>query len=312
MRTLVVGAGAVGGYFGGRLAEAGGDVAFLVRPGRAAQLAETGLQIESPHGNVVLEAKTLTPGTLDGSYDVILVCVKSYSLDGAISDIAPAVAGGTSVVPLLNGFGHIARLQQAFGDDRVLGGMCLITATLGPAGEIRHLLEPHELAFGELGGGSSDRVQAIRSSWFGSKAKVRASSEIMQDMWEKFAILATTAGSTCLMRGCFGDILASPGGREAVLRLFSECAAVASAAGFPPRAAFLDFATRLITTEGSALKASMFRDIERGGRTEGEHVFGYMLDQARIHGVAAPTVELARCNVATYENAARREALHAG
>lgn len=129
----------------------------------------------------------------------------------------------------------------------------------------------------------------------------RPSALIMQDMWEKFVQLSTLAGITCLMRASIGTILAAPGGQEAIFRLFHECCAIATAAGFEPRLAFIDFDTKLFTTVDSPLKASMLRDIERGSTTEGEHILGDMVNRARALGIATPLLDLARSHVAAYE-----------
>src|SRR5689334_12024918 len=132
MRTLVVGAGATGGYFGGRLAQAGRDVTFLVRPGRAARLAERGLRIRSPDGETELRPRTVTAA--DGHYDLVLVAVKSYALETALTDLTPAVGPRTVVIPLLNGIRHIESLVRRFGADRAWGGVCMIHAMLDADG----------------------------------------------------------------------------------------------------------------------------------------------------------------------------------
>jgi 2-dehydropantoate 2-reductase len=305
MRVLVVGAGALGGYFGGRLVEAGRNVTFLVRPGRAEQIARHGLRIESPHGNADLKPRTVLAGGLDGPYDLVLLAVKAYSLDAAMDDLAPAVGPGTAVLPVLNGMRHLDALSSRFGQQCVLGGVAQIPATLGPEGQVRHLVEVHDLAFGELHGGTSERVWAFAALCDGARFSARASEAVVQEMWEKWAFLATLAGMTGLMRGSVGDILASPGGRDAILSLLAECRAVAAAAGHEPRPAFADLVTGVLTKEGSTLTASMQRDIEGGAPTEGEHVLGDMVERAEGMGIPTPILRLARCHVAAYE--ARRE-----
>ena len=308
MRILVIGAGATGGYFGGRLSEAGRDVAFLVRPRRAEQIARHGLRIESMHGNAELRPRTVMADGLDAPHDLVLLAVKAHALDGAMDDLAPALGPETAILPVLNGMRHLDRLAVRFGPERVLGGVAQIPASLGPEGRVRHLGRVHGLTFGEVaGGGASERVRAIAALCEGARFDARASGAIVQEMWEKWVMLAALAGMTCLMRASVGDILAAPGGREALLALLAECRAVAEGAGHAPRPAAVEAATAMLTEEGSPLTASMLRDIEGGGPTEGEHVLGDMAERAERAGVPTPVLKLARCHVAAYEARRARE-----
>ncbi len=301
MRILVVGAGALGGYFGGCLIRAGRDVTFLVRPRRAEQLARQGLQTVSPHGDFTVPAATVLAGGIRHPYDLILVGVKSYSLDEAMDDFAAAVGPTTVILPILNGMGHLDRLGARLGAEHVLGGMANISAGIDAEGRIVQFFPIHDLLFGEISGGFSDRTRALEACFNGAGFNARASDGIMQDMWEKFVQLGLGAGITCLMRASIGDILAAPGGREAMFQIFDECCAIATASGFKPRPAFIEFDTTLITTVGSPLKWSMLRDIERGSTTEGDHILGDMVARAHALGIPAPILKLARTHVAAYE-----------
>jgi len=311
MRILVIGAGALGGYFGACLVRAGRDVTFLVRPPRAAQLVRTGLQVTSPHGDFTVPAVTVAAEDLRQPFDLILVGVKSYSLDEAVDQFATAVGPETAILPMLNGMGHIDRLGARFGAERVLGGMANISAGLDAEGRVTQFIPNHDLVFGEVAGGSSARIRALEAIICGAGFDGRASPSVMQDMWEKFVQLGLGAGITCLMRASIGDILAAPGGREAMFALFDECCAIATAAGFTPRPAFIEFDHKLITTVGSPLKWSMLRDIERGSTTEGEHILGDMVARARRLGVATPILDLARTHVVAYEIARAKAAQQA-
>ena len=280
MRTLVVGAGAVGGYFGGRLLEAGRDVTFLARPARAAALAETGLRIRSPHG----DASLLTPpvvlaGNLHETFDLVLLSCKAFDLEGAIASFAPAVGPQTAILPLLNGMRHLDSLDQRFGTARVLGGQCQIASTLTEAGEIVHLSEMQSLTFGERDGAISERVKAIESLMSGAIFESRASTGILLEMWEKWVFLASLAGSTCLMRATIGEICHSPGGADFVLGLLAECGSIAAAEGYPVLEAFLTRTRGLLTATGSPLTASMFRDMERNAPIEADHILGDLLQR---------------------------------
>src|SRR4029434_4885280 len=162
MRILVVGAGAIGGYFGGRLLQAGQDITFLVRPKRAAELAGAGLVIKSAAGDVTLKnPPTVQADKLAEKFDVVLLSCKAFDLDDAVKSFAPAVGPNTSIIPLLNGMSHLDALDNKFGKERVLGGLCAIAATLNEAREVVQLAPMQSLGFGERDGGMSDRVRAI-------------------------------------------------------------------------------------------------------------------------------------------------------
>jgi len=308
MRVLVIGAGALGGYFGGSLVRAGRDVTFLVRPQRAAQLARDGLSIRSPHGDFTVAARTVLAASLSEPFDLILLAVKSYSLDEAMEQFAPAVGPTTSILPVINGMSHLDRLSARFGAQRVLGGVAVIMATLDGDGRVVQLQPVHELVFGEQTGGFSDRSRAVTDILAGVGFDARASDAVMQDMWDKWAGLAAIAGITCLMRAAVGDIVAAPGGSEAILRLFAECCAVAAASGFALNPTTIERWRGTLTTPASPNKASMLRDIERGGPTEGDHVLGDLAMRARTLGMATPMLDLARTHVAAYEACRAREA----
>jgi 2-dehydropantoate 2-reductase len=276
MRVLVVGAGGVGGYFGGRLLEAGQDVTFLVRPRRAAQLAEVGLVIRSQHGDVRLPAATVTAEALGEPYDLILLACKAYDLPGAMESFAPAVGRDSVILPLLNGMRHLDDLEARFGRDRVLGGLCMISAALDPEGRILHLNDAHSLTFGERDGSRSPRAEAIAATMAGARFESRLSEAIVQEMWEKWVFLAALAGITCLMRAPVGAIVEA-GGAGLAAGLLDECAAIAAAQGCSPRPSFLEGARRTLTTPGSSFAASMLRDLERNAPTEADHVLGDLL-----------------------------------
>jgi 2-dehydropantoate 2-reductase len=277
MRILVIGAGAIGGYFGGRLLEAGADVTFLVRPERAARLAEAGLVIKSRYGDVFIAAPpTIMADGVRGSFDVILLSCKAYDLESAIDAFAPALGPRTVVIPVLNGMRHMDVLDRRLGAERVLGGQCFMSARLGPKGEIVHLSDVHELCFGERSGERTPRLMAVAEAMGGAKFTCRVSDAILHEMWEKWVFLATLAGINCLLRASIGDIVAA-GGADLAVSLLEECREIAAAAGWPPRAAFLQSVVGRLTASGSGLIASLLIDVERGGRTEADHILGDLL-----------------------------------
>jgi 2-dehydropantoate 2-reductase len=302
MRILVVGAGAIGGYFGGRMLQAGGDVTFLVRPKRATELANAGLVIKSPAGDVTLKnPPTVQADKLTEKFDVVLLSCKAFDLEAAIKSFAQAVGPQTSVIPLLNGMLHLDVLDKKFGRERVLGGLCAIAVTLNEKREVVHLAPMQSLNFGERDGKMSDRVRAIAVPMTAGKFGAVASEHIVQEMWEKWVFLASLAASTSLMRAAVGDILASPGGRDFLLGIVDECSAVAAAEGHPPRAPFLERTHGMLTTEGSPLTASMFRDIKAGAPVEADHVIGDLIARGDAAKVPVPKLRTAYTHLKAYE-----------
>lgn len=301
MKILILGAGATGGYFGGRLAAAGADVTFLVREKRVAELARDGLVIESPLGNWRGPVKTVTAESLGPGYDAVIVSAKAFGLPAAISAISPAVRGDTLVLPLLNGLNHLKALDEAFGAEHVLGGLCHISVTLDEAGHIRHLNEMQVFTFGPRSPGQRPATErllaALKPGGFGPVL----SENVMQDMWEKFVFLTSLAGMTCLMRASVGTIQQTRDGDQMMRSLIAECVSVAAAAGYAPRARHLEMAHKVLCDPASGLKASMLRDVERGNQTEADHIVGDMLARARGFGIAAPVLAAAYCHLQCYE-----------
>lgn len=309
MRILIVGAGATGGYFGGRLLEAGRDVTFLVRPRRAAELAAGGLAIRSPTGDYRHpRPPTVEAAALSAHYDLVLLSCKAYDLDDAIRSFAPAVGPTTAILPLLNGMRHLDVLDQRFGQAAVLGGQCVISAAVGEAGRIEHLNEAHLIAFGERDGTRSARVAAVEAAFSGARFESRLSTAIVQEMWEKWVLIATLAGITCLMRTNIGDIVAA-GGADLATALLAECDAIARQQGHPLRETSRRRNVAMLTAPGSGFAASMLRDIERCGPTEGAHVLADLLRRGtQVEG--SPSLLRTACtHVAAYE--ARRARLAA-
>lgn len=307
MRILVVGAGGVGGYFGGRLLEAGQDVTFLVRPRRAAELATRGLSIRSPVGNIHRAAPpTVTADAIPHPFDLVLLSCKAYDLQAALATFAPAIGPASTIFPLLNGMRHLDVLDDRFGADRVIGGFCVISADLGPEGDILHLNDLHTIAFGERSGVRTARLEAIASAFGPARVDSRASDAILQEMWEKWVFIATAAGLTCLMRATVGDIV-DAGAVGCATALLDECAAVATAEGYPPADASMQRSRAMVTAPGSLLAASMFRDIERGSAIEADHIVGDLLRRGQARGVAAPLLTVAAAHLRSYEARRARE-----
>lgn len=311
MKILVLGAGAVGGYFGGRLVEAGADVTFLVRPKRAELMQREGLRIKSKAGDLSRPVRIVTQDALGPEYDLVILAAKAYDLASAMDAIAPAMEGSEALVlPLLNGMSHLAALDRRFGAERVLGGIAYIPATLGADGTILHLGDFHRIAFGARS--QHPRALAVcrelAAAFSNAKADATLSETIEQAMWDKWVFLATVAGMTCLMRAAVGDILAADSGERLMLALFSECLSVARAEGFPVGEQALAGHRKALTQKGSTSTASMMRDTENGGPTEADHILGALLRLAHKHALQAPLLDIAYTHMQAYAARRAREA----
>lgn len=310
MHILVLGAGGTGGYFGGRLAQAGLDVTFLVRPERAKVLDAKGLVIRSPFGDATVRVRHVVADTVSdaGPFDLVLLSCKAYDLHSAIEAIDPAVGETTAVLPVLNGLAHYPTLDNRFGPDRVLGGLCVISAAKGPDGEILHFGNGASVTFGERDGQEhGGRCAAIAQAFATANVDHKHSDDIQRDLWAKFAFLATLAGSTCLFRASVGDIVATGDGRHLIERMYEECLAVARASHHAVPDYARAFAWKTLTQEGSPLTASMLRDLEAGQRIESDHIVGDMLRRARDAAVAATMLEVAYAHLQAFEARQKRE-----
>jgi 2-dehydropantoate 2-reductase len=300
MRILVIGAGAVGGYFGGRLAEVGRDVTFLVHPRHAEDLRKHGLRIVSPHGNATLSPKLLLAEELAGAYDLILLCVKAYSLDKAIKDFAPAVGPDTVILPLLNGMRHLEVLSSHFGEKPVIGGVCRIAADVDKDGRIVQLTNIQQLVYGERTGGNTARLHSLHEIMQGVNFEGILSDEIVQAMWEKWVMLASLGAATCLLRGNIGEIAATPHGANLGRAILGEAAAIAAACGYPPGAEFLLRTEKMLTATGSTLTSSMYRDMAGNGRVEVDQILGDLVERGSRLSVGTPLLEAAFVQLKIY------------
>lgn len=306
MRILVVGAGAVGGYFGGRLAQAGRDVTFLVRAERAQEIHANGLQIVSSHGDVTLHPPTVTTGQITGPYDLILLAVKSYSLSRAMADFAAAVGPETMILPVLNGLRHIDLLAGRFGEHAVLGGVCLVATEVDREGRIRQLAGFQKLIYGALDGRTTPRLQALDETLRGADFDATVSADILRDMWRKWVQLASLGAATCLLRGNIGEIASIPGGADVSVLALRECSEIAAACGYPQSDAFLEQRAAQLAAQDSQLTTSMYRDLKKGAPVEVDAILGDLLERGRKHGLTAPVLQAAFVNLAIYQRALDR------
>lgn len=307
MRLLVLGAGGTGGYFGGRLAQAGYDVTFLVREPRQQQLQQDGLRIISPLGDAHLQVAAITAQqlqTLSGQrpFDLVLLSCKAYDLASSIDAIAPAVIEGADVLPILNGLLHYDALDARFGRELVIGGLCFISAAKGEHGEILHLGKPASLTYGEREGGDPrPRLRSFAKACSAAGLDHLLTPDIASEQWIKYSFLTALAAGTCLMRAPVGRIVAGERGAGFLGALYAECTAVAQASGQPiPKTSQI---TALATLQqfGSPLKASMLRDLENGQPVEAAHIVGDMVHRAKRFGLQVPLLKAAWVHLQAYE-----------
>jgi 2-dehydropantoate 2-reductase len=301
MRMLIVGAGSTGGFFGGRLAQAGRDVTFLVRPRRAAQLRERGLEIVSPHGNTTVRPRLVTAAELQEAFDAVLLTVKAFALDAALEDMAPAVGAGTMILPVLNGMMHLDALAARFGRQAILGGAAIVATAIDREGRVIQLAPFQDIAYGELDGSRSPRIAELDRFMRDAGFDARLSADIMQEMWDKWALLATLGGVTCLMRGNVGEIGAVPGGPEFLSRFLEEVIGVINAVGKRVSDAAIAQARAALATKGSPLTSSMYRDLEQNLPVEAEQIIGDLLARGRAAGVATPLIAAAHTQLGVYQ-----------
>ena len=307
MKILVLGAGAVGGYFGGRMAEAGADVTFQVRPARAELIKKQGLRIESKAGNLKLAAKCVTETEVRPEYDLVMLTAKAYDLENAMNAIAPAMGAKGMVWPLLNGMLHLDVLDARFGRARVLGGVAYISSTLAADGVIRHFSDFQRVVFGPRDPAQQAACASLSAALAPVKFEWKQLDNVEQAMWDKWVMLASLAGMTCLMRAPVGDIMATAAGEKLTLALLGECSAVAKAAGYATPENMMNTYRGMLTAKGSPVTASMMRDVESGGQSEGEHILGALLALARKQGIAAPMLEVAATHLEAYAARKKRE-----
>lgn len=303
MRILILGAGALGGYYGARLIQGGAasEVAFLVRPKRQVLIAANGLVVESPLGDFTLPVKTVTAEAPGTGWDAVLLSCKAYDLDSAIEAIRPAVGPDTAILPVLNGLSHLQTLQAAFGEKAVLGGLARIAATLTPEGHIRHMNPAADIVFGEIAGGMSPRVAELERVFQAAPhIKTTASTDIMGEMWAKLVMLGSLAALTVMMRAHMGQIVRA-GGDGIALRMFRLSAAIAAANGHPVSEEALRGLERNFTNPKSTATASMFRDLLEGGPIEADHIIGYLVDSGRAAGLDVTLLEVALVHAKAYE-----------
>jgi len=301
MRILVVGAGATGGYFGARLAQAGQDVTFLLREKRALAVQRDGLTVHSPHGDFHFQPSVLQASQLTGPYDLILLTVKSFGLEAAIKDIAPEVGEDTMILPVLNGMKHIETLSQRFGEHALLGGLCKINATLDADGHIHQMTPMHQIYYGELSGEKTARIQRVDQAFKEAGFEAFLSETIMTDLWEKWLLLCSFGAITCTMHGNIGQVASAPGGTEFATGIVNEALTTMKAFGYAERAAAVAKVKEAVTDKHSEQTSSMYRDMTQGNPVEADQIVGDLVERAIRVGINVPLLQAAYTHLCVYQ-----------
>ncbi|ANU09024.1 2-dehydropantoate 2-reductase [Planococcus antarcticus DSM 14505] len=301
MKILIVGAGAIGGYFGGRLLEKEEDVTFLVREGKKEKLQQTGLNIHSKHGDLQFSPKLITKNEQSRPFDVVLISTKSYQLANAIEDVQPFVGPETMILPLLNGIAHLQSLTEAFGEENVLGGLCFVESTLAEDGTIVQTSPVHQLIYGERTGEKTERIGKLESAFTGTKAEFIKSDHINQEMWHKYLFITAMSGITSMMETSIGPIRDLETGQRTIQAFLEELTAIMEKMDAPIKPGIAETQLKRINSMGAEMKSSMQRDIEKMQPTEAEHLQGYLLVRAKEMKVAAPVLEIIYTKLKLYE-----------
>jgi 2-dehydropantoate 2-reductase len=307
MRILIVGAGATGGYFGAKLAQAGRDVTFLVRDGRAAALRERGLRLVRADGTeiVSIQPQVITAAELAAGppayAGTVLLTVKAAGLGPAIGEVRPAIGPDTTIVPVLNGLRHMEVLNAAFGPARVLGGVAVLATQLDGQGDVLVYSGTARVTIGAQDGPRTAAVENTEELLGGAGFPVDVSDHILAAMWAKWAFIASVGAATCLLGGTAGEIAAA-GGAPVARAIVGEAYQVAAAAGYPVPDEEADQTAAMVTLPGSPFASSLYRDLRQGRPVEVDTILGDLVDRGEAHGVPTPLLAAAVTALRIYNN----------
>jgi 2-dehydropantoate 2-reductase len=291
VRIAVLGAGGVGGYFGGRLALAGAEVWWIARGAHLEAIRREGLRVRSVAGDFHIRGPATDDPREVGPCDYVLFCVKSYDTDAAARMLTPLLQEDTAVLTLQNGVDNPERIAAAVGWRHVMGGAAFVFATLRAPGEVVHTAGPGRVVFGEMDGTRTPRAERLLSWFRDARVPAELSDNIRQVLWDKFALICAQAGLTTATRLPIGDLRAVPETWDLFRRVLEEVCAVAAAEGVPlppdTVSRHLEFASRLEPEATS----SLYHDLVHGRRVELEALHGTVVRLARKHSVPVPVCE---------------------
>jgi 2-dehydropantoate 2-reductase len=289
VKIAILGAGGVGGYYGGLLARSGQQVTFLARGAHLAAIQSDGLRVESVHGDFVVRPAQATGDAAEvGLVDLVLVAVKSYDLEAAAKAARPLVGPGTAVLPLLNGLDAAVRLAAVLGDERVLAGLTHISSSVAAPGVIRQISPVRRITFGERVGEISPRAERVRDVLATSGADVVLTPAVDVALWEKYIFIASISGVCCLARQPIGPVLDTAETRQLYVEALREVEAVGRARGIALAPDIVERTLRLTAGFAAETKPSLLVDLEAGRRLELEAMSGMVVRYGREAGVETP------------------------
>jgi len=293
LRIAVMGAGGMGGYFGGRLARAGEAVAFVARGEHLRAIRERGLTVHSVTGDFTATAPaTDDPRRLPeliGAVDLVLFCVKSYDTESAAEALRPVLGPETAVLTLQNGVVNEETLARVLGHDRVLGGLVYGFAVIEAPGVVRHT-QGGRMVFGELDGAVRPRTTRVLAAGRRAGFPIEIAADIRRALWEKYLAICALSGMTALTRRPIGEIRACPESRAMYRAILAELAAIAKAEGVTLADEAVEQGMAGADRLDADSFASLYHDLTRGRRIELEALQGHAVRLGARHGIPTPAL----------------------
>lgn len=296
MKILILGAGAIGGFFGAHLMKSGANVSFLVREKRKDELKKSGINIFSINGELKVNPKLLDKNLSGQHFDVIILTNKSYDLIESIREIKPYV-NKTVIIPLLNGMAHYEILDKEFGKEKIFGGTAYISTAMNNYGSIQQITSRASIKFGPRTQKNINIANEFYEICKETEFECDFSDNIELDLWRKYVLIGATATSTVLFQKPLGEISATTYGKSLIIEIHEECKKIVLSKGYDIGIEATNYNLKLITDKGSLLKASMLRDFESGKKTECEHILGYLIELAERNNLQCDLIKAAHTRI---------------
>ena len=296
MKILILGAGAIGGFFGAHLMKSGANVSFLVREKRKDELKKSGINIFSINGELKVNPKLLDKNLSGQHFDVIILTNKSYDLIESIREIKPYV-NKTVIIPLLNGMAHYEILDKEFGKEKIFGGTAYISTAMNNYGSIQQITSRASIKFGPRTQKNINIANEFYEICKETEFECDFSDHIELDLWRKYVLIGATAASTVLFQKPLGEISATTYGKSLIIEIHEECKKIVLSKGYDIGIEATNYNLKLITDKDSLLKASMLRDFESGKKTECEHILGYLIELAERNNLQCDLIKAAHTRI---------------